>query len=261
MPGDLAARLLPGIAVLLLTSCGSREKRWPFPRVEARDDAAILATIADRTSGIDTLYAELTMSFETRERSAVLTSVVNYRAPDVIRMSAFKDILIVSRSLFDFLIVGGRFVALIEGEKGPERREGSLEDLERIHPGFRAMGALREAMFLPGRMPAGAAARIERSPGRITLHTTTPSGHPVSWRLDPDTLGVLEGEVSFGGAGPPATVVYDSYRPAGRAFVPERFRLDDPGAGVVLEGLLEDLEVNPELDPALFDPANLDPAS
>jgi hypothetical protein len=255
-----ATRLLASIAILA-AGCGARERNWPFPRTDARDDAAILATLAERTSGIESLYAELSMSFETRERSAVLTAVVNYRAPDTVRMTAFKDLLIASRSVFDFLLAGGRFVAVIEGEKGRERREGPIDDLGRIHPGFRALGALREAMFLPGRVAPGAPARIERSPGRITLHTTTPSGDPVSWRLDPETLGVLSGEVLFGGAGPPATVIYESYRPAGTAFVPESFRLDDPGAGMRLEGLLDVLEVNPALDPGVFEPAGLDPGS
>jgi hypothetical protein len=253
--------VIAAAVALFLAGCGSPERRWPFPEMVARDDATILGTLANRTSGIRSLYAELAMSFDTGERSAVLTAVVNFIAPDRIRMSAFKDILIASRSVFDFIIGGGKFVAVLEGEEGPERREGALDDLERVHPGFRAMGAMREAMFLPGRIPPGAPARVERSQERITLHTQTPSGHPIAWELDPDTFGVTGAKVSFGGGGPPATIVYESYRPAGTAFIPERFRLDDPGAGVVLEGWLEDLEVNPELDPALFDPGSLEPRS
>ena len=254
------ASLLPAIAALLLAGCGSREKRWPFPKVEARDDAAILATLADRTSGIESLYAELAMSFETTERSAVFTAVVNYKAPDRIRMSAFKDILIASRSIFEFLLIGNRFITVFEGGNGLERQEGSLEDVDSVQPGFRAMIALREAMFLPGKVQPGAPARIHRAPGRITLQTVTASGHAVRWELDPDTLGVLSGQVSFDGR-EPVTVRYESYRPAGKLYVPERFRLSDPGGGIVVEGWLEDLEVNPELDPGIFDPAALDPAS
>ena len=254
------AGVLPATLVLVLAGCRSSERNWPFPRTEARDEATILATLADRTSGIESLYAELAMSFETKERSAVCTAVVNYRAPDAIRMSAFKDILIASRSIFEFLLTGNRFITVFEGGNGLEHQEGALEDVDRMQPGFRAMIALREAMFLPGKMQPGAPVRIDRAPGRITLHTVTASGHAVRWELDPDTLGVLSGQVSFDGW-EPVTVHYESYRPAGRAFVPERFRLADPAAGIVLEGWLEDLELNPELDPGLFDPADLKPAS
>jgi len=247
--------------LLLLAGCGSPERRWPFPRAEALDDAAILATLADRTSGIESLYAELAMTFETTERSAVFTAVVNYRAPDRIRMSAFKDILIASRSIFEFLLDGKRFITVFEGDNGPERQEGALEDVDRMQPGFRAMIALRESMFLPGRMQPGAPARIDREGGRIALHTVTPSGHAVRWDLDPDTLGVVSGHVSFDASQRPVTVQYESYREAGRVYVPERFRLSDPAGGIVVEGWLEDLEVNPDLDPGIFDRAALDPAS
>jgi len=247
--------------MLLLVGCGTPERRWPFPRADARDDAAILATLADRTSGIDSLYAELAMAFEATERSAVFTAVVNYRAPDRIRMSAFKDILIASRSIFEFLLDGDRYITVFEGDGGPERQEGTLAQVDLVQPGFRAMIALREAMFLPGRIQPGAPARIERASGQTTLHTVTPSGHAVRWDLDPDTLGVVSGQVSFEGSQQPVTVQYESYRQAGKVYVPERFRLSDPAGGIVVEGWLEDLEVNPDLDPGIFDPAALDPRS
>ena len=130
-------------SLMLVAGCGSPERRWPFPRTDARDDAAILATLADRTSGIESLYAELAMAFEATERSAVFTAVVNYRAPDRIRMSAFKEILVASRSIFEFLLDGNRFITVFEGDNGPERQEGRLEDVDRVQPGFRAMIALR----------------------------------------------------------------------------------------------------------------------
>src|SRR3989442_11893108 len=93
----IKARLLIPWA-FLLASCRAPERRWPFPAVEGASDEAVLSTLSHRTNGVRRLYSELSMSFETRERSAVALTVVHFKVPGFIRMTAFKDILFSSTS-------------------------------------------------------------------------------------------------------------------------------------------------------------------
>ena len=68
-------------------------------------------------------------------------------------------------------------------------------------------------------------------------------------------------------AEPPASLASFGFRWESTAADPESplatvaGRLADPAGGIVVEGWLEDLEVNPDLDPGIFDPAALDPRS
>jgi hypothetical protein len=237
--------------------CGAPPRRWPFPEVAPAGDGEVLAILRSRTEGVESAYAELSMSFEGLERSAVATAVVRYEAPGKIRMTAFKDLLVSARGIFDLLLAPGGFVIEVEGESGPERRSGGAGDLSALPRGFRALAALREAMFLPGRIPAGAPAAVERDGGRVVVRAAVSSGHEVEWTLEPRTLGIESARLRLVGAPEPITVEYSSYRLAGGVYIPEAFTLRDPGEGVVVEGLLEDIELNPALEPAAFDPASV----
>jgi hypothetical protein len=245
--------VLPGLAAA--AGCGEPPKRWPFPPVEAAGDAGIISLLRARTAGVESLYAELSMSFEGPERSVVATAAVRYAEPGKIRMTAFKDIFVGTRSIFDLLLVPDRFVIEVEGEEGPERREGSSVDLSTLPRGFRALAVLREAMFLPGRMPPDAPATVERRGGRISVRASISSGHEVEWSLEPRTLGVETATLRLPGEAEPIRIEYSSYRQAGGVYIPEAFTLTDPGDRASVTGVLEDLEMNPALEPSDFDPA------
>ena len=111
-------------------------------------------------------------------------------------------------------------------------------------------------MFLPGRIPAGAPAVVERANG-IAVRARVSSGHEVEWFLDPGTLGVESARLRLGGSAEPITVEYPSYRLVSGVYIPEAFRLVDPGEGVEVQGVLEDLELNPVLEPSVFEPASV----
>jgi hypothetical protein len=115
-------------------------------------------------------------------------------------------------------------------------------------------------MFLPGLIAEGNALAVRREGGRIIARGPAPSGHEVEWILDPRTLGVEGARLAFPGETAPAAITYAGYRAAGAAYIPEHFALEDPGAGVSIEGVLDDLEMNPAIDPALFAPDSLEGA-
>ncbi|HVR76180.1 MAG TPA: hypothetical protein VMT52_17755, partial [Planctomycetota bacterium] len=186
------------LVFLLLAGCRAPERHWPFPPVPAAlSDAEVLATIESRVSGVRSLYAVLTMSFEIQGgRGGVMDAVVRYEHPGRIRMTAFKDLLISSRGIFDLVLDQGRFFfdgIDFEGDGGPKYEEGDVADLARLQPGFRAMAGLREAMFLPGLVGADRPPSVLRRQGEIVVLTSSPTGHPLEWTLDPATLGVTRG--------------------------------------------------------------------
>jgi len=243
----LAAALL---GLVLLPGCRGGERKWPFPEVESGHGDAIISRLQERTRGVRSLYAVLSMSFESKEQSAVVEAVVNYAQPGRIRMTAFKDTLVASRDVFDLVLTPQRYCMVLEGEGGPERHEGPARDLPQRLPGFRAFEVFREAMFLPGLLASHPRPRIVRSDTTLHARTLTPSGFEVRWQLDKKTLGVEKAQVAI--SGDLITVIYLDYREVDGHFFPETFELRDPGAGVSVRGVLEDLELNLEISGEVF---------
>lgn len=238
-----AARVLP--AVLLLVGCGTQERRWPFPLTAAASDAEVVAVLGARVRGVRALYAECAMSFDFPQGSGVASSVVRYRSPGTIRMTTFKDLFVTSEDLFDLVLTPERFDLKLRTDQGLERHGGALEDLAAYNAGFRAMGALREAMFLPGLCDPGAPPQVSRTAGAIHVRTLTPTGATVEWDLEPRTLGVRRARLELKGGA--ATIEYPSYSVVEGRYLPERFELRDPSVQCALEGVVEELEINPDL--------------
>lgn len=237
--GDGCARLRP------------LERRWPFPVIEDAGDAAVLRVLAERSRGPRSLYALLTLAFDLPQASGVAEAVVRYQAPGRIRIIAFKDILGSSRGIFDLALGPESFDLRFDGPDGKVRTAGPLDDLARAQPGFRAFGVFREAMFLPGRLPAAGAAELVRSPQSLLVRQAGAPGTGVEWELDPETLGVRRGRARAGDA--VVEIEYLSYRRTGDHFFPDAFELRDPAHEVLVEGRLEEVELDPEWTEADFE--------
>ncbi len=238
------------LSCALLAGCGGPERRWPFPRVDSSNDDVVVETLRKRVAGVRTLYGVLGMSFELPERSGVADAVVRYLSPGTLRMSAYKDLLVTSRDVFDLCITPERFDIRIETDDGTDRQSGPVEDLVRLYPGFRALGSLREAMFLPGLCDPGTTPRITRRDGRIYVNTLAPGNTVIEYELDPTTLGVRSTRLSLRGAS--MTVEYMSYREVEGRYLPERFDLRDPEMHVQILGVIREIELNSDLGPEEF---------
>jgi outer membrane lipoprotein-sorting protein len=238
------------LGLVLLPGCRGGERKWPFPEVESGSGDVIIARLAERTDGVRSLYAVLSMSFESKEQSAVVEAVVHYAWPGRIRMTAFKDTLVSSRDVFDLVLTPQRYFMILEGEDGPERHSGPARELSQRLPGFRAFEVLREALFLPGLLTGDDAGAIVRSDTALHVRTLTPSGLDVRWQLDKKTLGVEQAQVAI--SQDFITVIYVDYREVDGRFFPETFELRDPGAGVWVRGVLQDLEINLEIPDEIF---------
>jgi hypothetical protein len=227
------------------------------------DDAGVLAVVRERSRPPSSLYAELSMSFEGPDGGGVFDTVVLYEAPERLRLSAFRALLVSTRVIFDLVLDGGRSELLLAaGEPGeePRRFAGPAEDLGSVHPGFRMFAVLREGLFLPGSMPCGAAGgsdegehgglRLERARG-LELRGAL-DGAEVVWTLHPPTLGILAARLHFVGEAEPIEIDFLGYREHGGRYFPERFRMRDPGARVRIEGLLRELALDVELESGDF---------
>ncbi len=236
--------------MLAMCGCGGPELRWPFPNIDSSSDEVVIRTLRDRVADVRTLYGVLSMSFDLPERSGVAEAVVRYKKPGTLRMSAYKDLLVMSRDVFDLCISPDRFELRLEGDDGTERQSGPADDLARLYPGFRAIGALREAMFLPGICDAGSSPRIRRGDGSIHVQTLAQSNAIVEYELDPATMGVRRTRLSLRGA--MITVEYTSYRVVEGRYLPERFELRDPEMHVQISGVVSEIELNPSFGPQDF---------
>jgi hypothetical protein len=220
--------------------------------VEARGDADVLAVLRSRTEGVRSLYAELAMAFEGGGESGVFDVVVHYRRPGWFRLTAFRDLVVSSRGIFDLVLTPERFALVIEEPDGPRTEAGPAAGLPAVNKGFRAFAYLREALFLPGAATEGEAAAVERREDGVLVRGRSPGGVDVVWRLEPATLGVESGEAPHPGEAAPIRIDYESYRAAGGVFLPERFTLEDPGAGISIRGVLEEVELDPALGDDVF---------
>ena len=247
-----ARRALACLALgVLLAGCAAPELHWPFPPSAGRSDAEVVATLRQRTSGVQSLYAVLNIAFEMPERSGVATLVVRYQEPGTVRMTAFRDMLVMSRDIFDLVMTPERFDLRIQTDSGVDHQTGKPEDLSRLHPSFRFLTALRQAMFLPGWCESGSSPQVFRAAQAIQVRTLSPTGYFLEWELDSATLGVRHGRSRLHDT--TVDVEYTSYVEApGGVFIPERFELHDSERQMRLTGVLEEVEVNPELDPDAF---------
>lgn len=250
-------RFASGLVVLglLLAGCHAPLRSWPFPPARAEDLPGAASILRERVSDIGSLYALLAFSFDVAGEGGVFEAAVRYRSPGTLRMTAFKDLLVQTRPVFDLVLAQGRYSLTLETPEGPRQSAGSDSELATDTSGFRAIALFREALFLPG-LGAGGAPRIVADSKALEVQGTTPAGVPIVWRLDPATLGVEEARLL--GTAAPVVARYWSYRAVGGRFLPEAFELRDEAARVRVEGSLVELELNPALEADAFEAPGLE---
>ncbi len=246
---------LCGLVAPLLSSCRSLEaRRWPFPEVDAEVTAAaqrgdagpVLAVLRNRVAGIESLYAELTMASEGGERRGVFDTIVYYHAPHSLRITAFRDLLVSTRDVFDLALSENRYVLrLDEGEERVHR--GATSDLGSVGEGFDVFQLLGERVFLPGLVSDSESTMLEARDDGVSVTVSLAAGE-VTWKADARTLGIRTATVKGTDGAARVEIEYLSYRRVGDVYLPERFRLVETSGGFSLYGLLRYVEVNPELD-------------
>ena len=247
--------------VPFLSSCRSPEERnWPFPEVDVEvvaaarrgDPAPAIAVFQGRVAGIESLYAELTMTIEGGERSGVFDTVVYYQAPHQLRITAFRDLLVATRDVFDLVLSESSYVLRLDDDGEEQVHRGAVSDLGAAHEGFEVFQLLRERIFLPGIVFAGESVRSEAQDDVLSVTVSTASGE-VTWVADARTLGIRTATARGPDRELRVEIEYLSHRHVDDVYLPERFRLVEVASGLSLSGWLRHVEVNPELDPAVLE--------
>ena len=135
------------LALVGLVGCpGSPEAS--FPEVATPADDEVLATLERRTA-VRALYAELVIAYDGRERSGAFDAVFYWQAPSSIRMTAFKDVVIETRHLFDLVLAPDRYRLEHEADGAPSVDAGPAAAFAGAHPRFSAFHWIREGYALP----------------------------------------------------------------------------------------------------------------
>ncbi len=213
------------------------------------DDAAVIAALRDRTERLSAVSALLTIAYEGETRSGVFSAVARWRSPRL-RLTAFKDLLVSTKDLFDLAFGAERFAldgtGFADDGDASVRDEGPLAAFAERQPEFAGFLWTREAMFLAGATAADASGTVAGdADGHGRVATRLPNGLPVTWTLAPATLEVLAGEIEAPD-GRTIVIRYAEYAAtASGEPVPHRILWADERAGTTLEVLIEELDVAP----------------
>ena len=250
-----------------------------LPTATSTTDEDIFAALAERSRSPATLWALLQMAIESPEQDGVFDAAILWKAPDAaatgdsalgtgrLRMSAFRDTLVSTHSIFDLAVGGTGYELILEGlddgaspEGGTDWYSGPLEDPPELHPAFDIFLRLRERLFLPGRGATAENSRVERSIDEIAVAFAESANRlRVRWRLDPVSLAVRGASVLWGDREQPVEIEFKAYTQQGEHWLPSRFTLRDATKELLLDGSLidvqldlplveEDFDIDPEVD-------------
>jgi len=244
-----------GLLVACAAGCGSVPVS-PFPVVGPLDDAATVAVLRSRTAAVHSAYALLSMAFDSPDRSGTVDAAVNWRAPHELRVTAFKDLVLTTRDVFD-LLLGAQEYALefSEDDDGAGRDQGPLADFPQAQPEFAGFYWAGEALLLGGAVH-DVGCVVRRDGETVEVAATLRNGAPVTWVLASDTLTPRSGRIQAPG-GRVLTLRYLGWTQVGGHFLPHSVELDDPSAEFSVRFEAVELEVNVELDPTVFEPASV----
>lgn len=247
---DGRRRFLAASLAIFLAGCPSAAPGpdGPFEPLGPLDDPAVVALL-DRRTSFETLYAVLAIDYESPDRSASFEAVCHLRADGAMRLTAFKDLVLSTRYLFDLTLAGGAYRIEVDDEERVEDA-GPIDRFAGRHPGFAAFQWLREALALPGSIGPPSATAVETEAEVVRVRTILASGAPVEWSCDLPTLRVDRAVVDAPDR--TLTLVYSDHRQVAGRFLPGRVRLEDPAAATVIEARLEEVELDVPIDGLVF---------
>jgi hypothetical protein len=173
-------------------------------------------------------------------------------------MTAFKDLVISIRHIFDFVLTPTAYALELRGEdSGPRTVDrGDAERFAEKHPRFSGFFWALEAFWKPGVLLGGEARVVSHEAGVTRVETWLTSGARVTWFLDSRTLAVHRGVVSSPD-GHRYELAHSRYRWVDGVFVPGKVVFRDSTSRIRIEARLRKVEINPELEGSIFDPLSV----
>jgi len=248
-----------GLTAMVLAAAGCGTLPSPFPVIGPLPEGEAARVLDARARAVRSVYAVVRVSIDGQEFSGTFDVASSFQWPDRLRMSAFKDVLLGTRSIFDLAFKDGAYAFVLQAEEKAELRRGVLDRFPDENPRMAALFWMREALFLPGSSlgdPGVQGVRVidpgsPTTPGRA--ESLISSGARAEWIFDPATLEVRNARIHPLGDAGPIAITYGGYRAVSGAFIPGDVRIEDPQEGFLMRAILRDLELNPDLDPSAFD--------
>lgn len=237
---------LAGLCGLLVTACVPASRPAPASALEPGEAARVASLVRSRTTGVRTLAALLAMQFVGEGRQGTVELIVNYDASGTMRFSAFKNLVITTRPVFDLLFVGDMYRLALPDAEGGQPDRGPQAAFVRRHPRFRAFWIIGEGFFLPG-FDASGRPPVLVDAATSVFTTRLRSGAVARWLVDPATLKITRAQIeNFG-------VEYGDYRTIGAYTLPGRVTLNDQRTGFTTRTVLKQVEINLPLPSGAFD--------
>lgn len=242
--------------VWMLTACASLLPAAPFPALNVIDQTEITRVIRSRTTGLHTLAAVLSVSFSDRARQGTFDLVVNYDDSGKMRYTAFKDLILSTRPIFDLLLVDATYRLELHDDTEGNVRQGSVSHFSQDNPAFRAFWIVGEAFFLPGFDGRGDRPLVTATQP-LQFTTRLKSGAVAHWVAKAETLEISQAQIDDS-RGPDTVSLlleYGDYRKIGAYDIPHRVTLTDASAGFVTRSFVKQVDINMPLTPGVFDHA------
>ena len=224
-----------------------------FPLVGTLSSAARAQVIQSRTADVQTLAAVLAVSYTVGKHHGTFDMIVNYAAPDSVRFTALKDMLLSTQVLFDLLFTGETYRLLVRDDKGEQSSQGTVTQFAQVYPTFRTFFLVGEAFFLPGFDGQGQPPRFNAAGTRLT--TRLRSGVRARWLSRPDTLEITQACLMWQTEEEtvPLRLRYEAYRHVDVYYIPYRVMVRDRRLGFTAQSVVKSVEINAPLAPGAFD--------
>lgn len=217
-----------------------------FPPAGALDAARKARVVQARTTGIHTLTAVLAIEFSGFERRGTFDMVVNYDDSGHLRFSAFKDLFISTRPVFDLLLTQETYRLEVYDAGQARRAQGDVSQFARRHPQFRAFYTIGEGFFLPGFDAAGRPPALTHRAATAFV-TRLKSGAVARWSAKAETLEITSARIET------FSIQYGDYRQIGPYYIPGLVVITDASQGTTSRGVLKHVDINTPLAPGVFD--------
>jgi len=238
-----------------LTACRSPlsfpTERQPLPhaRAAAEDWSRRVEILQERGQSIRTLSGVVQVATDSRDMSVALDIIMVYESSGRVRFQGVQGLRTTARPLFDLTFAGGRSL-LRRYKDGVATTEivGRLDDFPTAHPELQGLYWVRDLLFFPARHARSASAGSCPSAG---TEGTTPGGSLVRYKLDCDTLAILEVSTTR----PGLDIWYDDYRvvEGSESYLPHRVIVRDHRGHYRMDAVVVEAEVNAELPEGVFD--------
>jgi outer membrane lipoprotein-sorting protein len=231
---------------LVLSSIGCRAKPPTQPLTLDRRVAS--GRVVRRLAGIDALRAEVGLRFSRGEESRSTSGALVVQRPDRIRLRCWGPLGV---TVLDLLVRDRRATLYMPRDNAAFRVAlDRVSEEEALEPGTRSL--LLVESLLAELETADLPFRVEPDPDArrgslVVLRDDVPIARVI---YDRATL-LPEARISL--VGPPCEIRYEGYRPMGERWWPRRLTVISGDLRLAVQ--LRDVEVNPEIDPAVFEMA------